>query len=119
VKKSFGGSDGSTWSKVQAKKMNFTIQYFDGCPHWKLADRRIQTVLRRLDRSDVRLEHQLIDSPEAAERVRFRGSPSILIDGRDPFANEDQPFGLSCRVYKTEDGPQGAPTEAQLQGLLE
>lgn len=99
--------------------MNITIQYFDGCPHWKLADRRVQTVLRRLDRSDVRLEHQLIDSPEAAERLRFRGSPTILIDGRDPFANKDQPFGLSCRVYETEDGPQGAPTEAQLQRLLE
>jgi len=99
--------------------MNITIQYFDGCPHWKLADQRVQAVVRRLDRSDVRLDHQLIDSPEAAERERFRGSPTILIDGRDPFASKDQLFGLSCRVYETEDGPQGAPTEAQLQRLLE
>jgi hypothetical protein len=99
--------------------MNITIQYFDGCPHWKLADQRVHKVLTRLDRHDVRLAHQLIDSPEAAELERFRGSPTILIDGRDPFASQDQPFGLSCRVYETEDGPQGAPTEAQLLKLLE
>ena len=99
--------------------MKVTIQYFDGCPHWKLADQRLQGVLRRLDRRDVRLDYQLIDSPEAADHARFRGSPTILIDGRDPFADESQPFGLSCRVYETENGPQGAPTEAQLQRLLE
>jgi hypothetical protein len=99
--------------------MKITIQYFDGCPHWKLADRRVKTVLRRLDRRDVKLGHQEVDSPEAAAHARFRGSPTILIDGRDPFASKDQPVGLSCRVYETEDGPQGAPTEAQLQRLLE
>ncbi len=99
--------------------MNITIQYFDGCPHWKLADQRVHNVLRHLDRRDVKLAHQLIDSPESAEREQFRGSPTILINGRDPFAGPEQPFGLSCRVYETEDGPQGAPTEAQLQRLLE
>src|SRR5437879_9344216 len=99
--------------------MNITIQYFDGCPHWKLADERVRMVLRRLDRSDVTLGHQLIDSPEDAESAQFGGSPTILINGRDPFASKDQAFGLSCRVYETEDGPQGAPTEAQLERLLE
>jgi hypothetical protein len=98
--------------------MKVTIQYFDGCPHWKLADERVRRVLRGLARGDVKLEYELIDSPEAADRARFRGSPTILIDGHDPFAREDQRFGLSCRVYETEAGAQGAPTEAQLEKLL-
>ena len=98
--------------------MKVTIQYFDGCPHWKLADERVRRVLRDLARSDVELEYQLIDSPQAAERAHFRGSPTILIDGHDPFAGEDQHYGLSCRVYETEAGAQGAPTEAQLERLL-
>ena len=98
--------------------MKITIQYFDGCPHWKLADQRVQNVLRTLARSDVNVEYQLIDSPRAANRARFRGSPTILIDGSDPFATKDHPFGLTCRVYQTEDGTQGAPTEAQLHRLL-
>jgi len=98
--------------------MRVTIQYFDGCPHWKLADERVRHVLRGLARGDVKLEYELIDSPEAADRARFRGSPTILIDGHDPFAGEDEEFGLSCRVFETEEGAQGAPTEAQLEKLL-
>jgi hypothetical protein len=54
-----------------------------------------------------------------AERVGFRGSPTILIDGRDPFATGAEPIGMSCRVFRTEDGAQGAPTEAQLREVLE
>jgi hypothetical protein len=48
--------------------MKITIQYFDGCPRWKLAVECVQSVLRGLARDDVSLEHQLIDSPEAAMR---------------------------------------------------
>ena len=98
--------------------MKITIQYFEGCPHWNVADRRVKNALRDSARQDVKLEYQLIDSPEAAERFRFRGSPSILIDGRDPFAVGDEAFGMSCRVYQTAEGTQGAPTEAQLRALL-
>ena len=98
--------------------MKVTIQYFDGCPHWRLADERVRAVLLALRRSDVKVEHQLIDSPSTAERVGFRGSPTILIDGLDPFATGTEPVGMSCRVYRTEQGPQGAPTVARLEELL-
>jgi len=95
-----------------------TIQYFEGCPHWKLAEERVRKALRDLSRENVTVEHQLIDSPGMAERVAFRGSPTILIDGRDPFATGAEPVGLTCRVFPTEEGPQGAPTEAQLRRLF-
>lgn len=93
-----------------------TLQYFDGCPHWKLADARLRNVLR--SRGDVELEYELIDSPEEAERVGFHGSPTILVDGRDPFATGEEPIGMSCRVFNTEDGAQGAPTERQIASAL-
>jgi hypothetical protein len=98
--------------------MTITIQYFTGCPHWKVADDRVRRVVRQLARTDVKVEYELIDSPEGADRAHFRGSPTILIDGHDPFAGQDQAFGLSCRVYETEEGAQGAPSEAQLQRQL-
>jgi hypothetical protein len=98
--------------------MKVTIQYFDGCPHWKLADQRVRKVLGSLSRADVVLEYQRIDSPETAERVGFHGSPTILIDGRDPFPSDGEPVGMTCRVFTTEDGTQGAPTETQLRRLL-
>jgi hypothetical protein len=98
--------------------MKVTIQYFDGCPHWKLADERVGEVLRHLSRSDMKLEYQLIDSPATAEHAAFHGSPTILIDGRDPFVTGAEPVGLACREYRTDEGPQGAPTVAELQRLL-
>jgi len=55
--------------------MKITIQYFDGCPHWKLADEHVLTVLRARGRKDVLVEHQLIDSPELAARVGFQVHP--------------------------------------------
>jgi len=98
--------------------MKVTIQYSEGCPHWKLADERVRKILRGLSPDDVMLEYQLIDSPETAERVRFHGSPTILIDGRDPFATGTEPVGMTCLVFRTEDGVQGAPTEAELHMLI-
>lgn len=98
--------------------MKITIQYFDGCPHWKLADERVRRVLEGASTDDVTLEYERIDSPERAEQVGFHGSPTILVDGRDPFVTGIEQVGMSCRVFRTEDGIQGAPTEAELRKLL-
>jgi len=75
-------------------------------------------VLRDLARSDVKVVQQLIESPEQAERVGFRGSPTILVDGRDPFATGGEAIGMTCRIYATDEGHQGAPTESQLLRLF-
>jgi hypothetical protein len=98
--------------------MKVTIQYFDGCPHWQLADERIRNVIEGMSTDDVSLEYQLIDSPEKADRVGFLGSPTILVDGRDPFATGTEQVGMTCRVFRTDQGVQGAPTESQLRGIL-
>jgi hypothetical protein len=92
-----------------------TLLYFDGCPNWQVADQR----LRRLaDEVAFTLERRQIDTPAEAEQAGFRGSPTVLVDGNDPFATGDEPSGLACRVYATEDGPQGAPTLEQLRAVL-
>ena len=59
-----------------------------------------------------------VDTPEEAERLTFRGSPSIQVDGIDPFADSAQLVGPSCRVYATPDGRAGAPTKVQLRAAL-
>ena len=47
-----------------------------------------------------------VTAEDEAERLRFRGSPTIRVDGTDvdPGAAEGQPFGLTCRVYRRADG---------------
>jgi hypothetical protein len=46
------------------------------------------------------------------------GSPSLLIEGRDPFATPAARTGLACRVYSTPDGLAGSPTVAQLKEVF-
>src|SRR5260370_7679576 len=98
--------------------MKITIQYFDGCPHWKLADERVRHVLGDFSSGDVALEYQFIDSPETADRLGFHGSPTILIDGWDPFITGVAQVGMSCRVFRPQAGIQGAPTESKLRKAL-
>jgi hypothetical protein len=98
--------------------MRITIQYFEGCPHWKLAEQRLRNVLRNLPPDDISLDYEVIDSLATAERLGFYGSPTILVDGLDPFATSAESIGLSCRVFMTEDGHADAPTEAQLHAAI-
>ncbi len=94
--------------------MNVTLQYFDGCPSWRLADERLREALREAGADGSAITYEKIETPEQAEEAGFRGSPTILVDGRDPFADEDAPVGLSCRIYQTDAGPAGAPSLSQL-----
>jgi hypothetical protein len=95
--------------------MHVTVLYFDGCPNWQTAYERLRGLA---DECELTIDRRLIDTPEEAERVEFRGSPTIMVDGRDPFASGDEPVGLSCRVYDTPNGPAGSPTIAQLRDVV-
>lgn len=98
--------------------MRAELLYFDGCPNWRLADQRLRDALTQAGRDDVRVEYRCVTTPEQAQESGFRGSPTVLVDGRDPFADPDAPVGLSCRVFRTEAGLAGAPTVEQLVRVL-
>ena len=97
--------------------MTVTLLYFDGCPHWEVADAHLRTALHRLGRSED-IARRKVDTLEEAQAVGFAGSPSILVDGRDPFADSDTPASMSCRIYRTPDGLAGSPTVDQLVEVL-
>jgi hypothetical protein len=93
------------------------LLFFDGCPHWAVAEERLIHAMRRVGRAEP-VHRVKIDSLEDAERAGFSGSPTILVDGRDPFADAHSPAGLACRVYVTEHGLAGSPTVEQLMEVL-
>lgn len=94
--------------------MDVELQYFDDCPNWRVADDHLRTLANEF--TDVTVTRHLVETPAEARRVGFRGSPTILLDGVDPFAVESDPVGgLSCRVYQTPDGQAGSPTLDQLR----
>jgi len=92
------------------------LLYFDDCPNWRVAAGRLEDVASR---RGLVVEYRIVSSADEAEAVGFRGSPTALVDGRDPFATGGEPFGLACRVYQTPDGPAGSPTVEQLEGVLD
>jgi hypothetical protein len=77
--------------------VDVTLLFFPDCPNWRLADERLREALARAGRDDVRVQHRQVTTAEHAEAAGFRGSPTVLIDGLDPFADPDAPAGLSCR----------------------
>jgi len=93
------------------------LLYFAGCPNWQDTEQRLREAI---DRVGLEVEVVRVDVPtaEEAERLSFRGSPTVLVDGRDPFADTDAPIGLSCRVFRTPEGLRGAPTVEQLVAAL-
>lgn len=98
--------------------MDVRLLYFDGCPHWTGAEERLRTALASIGRDDQAIEHVLVETPEDAERLGFIGSPTVLVDGRDPFARGDEQPALACRVYSTPEGLAGSPTIEQLVEVL-
>lgn len=96
--------------------MKLELLYFDDCPNWKMAAERLDAIAAR---RGLVVERRIVATAEEAQAARFRGSPTILIDGRDPFATGDEPFGLTCRLYVTPDGPAGSPTTEQLEAALD
>lgn len=97
--------------------MEIRLQYFDGCPNWQTTAERLQTILDEGRRASV--VHELIPDHAAAEARRFTGSPTVLIDGVDPFPDDSRPIGLSCRVYRTENGLKGSPSLEQLRKAID
>ncbi len=96
--------------------MQVTLLYFDDCPNWIETDQHLTQLQAEIP--DLEVARRLIETPEEAERHEFRGSPSILVDGVDPFADPGSPVGLSCRIYSTPSGLAGSPTLNQLRGVL-
>ncbi|GAA3681611.1 thioredoxin domain-containing protein [Tessaracoccus sp. Y36] len=96
--------------------MEIILQYFNGCPNWEVLDQRLAEVVN--DRSDVRVIRQLVETPEDAVRLGFHGSPTVLVDGIDPFADERTHVGLACRMFRTPAGIAGSPTVEQLREAI-
>lgn len=98
--------------------MEVALLCFDSCPNYRDAEAQVRGVLDELG-WDGSVSRIVVDSVELAEELGFRGSPTIHINGVDPFADPDAPVGLTCRIYPTEGGFRGTPPEDQLRAALQ
>lgn len=96
--------------------MELTVLAVPDCPHLGLLMDRLEQLRPGLGAEVVvRVVH---DAAEAAA-TGMHGSPTLLVDGSDPFAAPDAPTGFGCRVYRDDDGrTDGAPSVRQLRQAL-
>ena len=97
--------------------MDVRLVYFDECPNWRLAQQRLQAALEALGRHDVQVQLRLVTSPAEAPGAGLHGSPTILVNGTDPFPHEGGD-AWSCRLYRNDSGVEGAPSVSALVDAL-
>src|SRR5207249_4656775 len=84
------------------------------CPNHPPTVKRVRGMLSSESLlADVR--EVLVTSASHAEALRFMGSPTVRINGRDVEALAMEKTGLSCRIYG--DGS-GVPPEALLKQAI-
>ncbi|RLU90570.1 hypothetical protein CTZ27_21575 [Streptomyces griseocarneus] len=99
--------------------MEIEVLVVPDCPHRQLAEHRVRQALDAAGLSATGYTTRVIAEQAEAERSGFTGSPTILIDGRDPFAQPGAVPSLACRIYRTPDGPAGAPGVDELRRAIE
>lgn len=94
--------------------MDVELLMVPDCPNAGAAAVLLRRALNDVGLASVPIRTRVVSSVGEATQRGFAGSPTILIDGQDPFADPAQPVGLTCRVYVADGVRSGVP---DLRGL--
>jgi hypothetical protein len=84
--------------------MTVEFLFWEGCPSHPKALAELRATMSELGLDQAAISLREIRNEAKAEQARFVGSPTIRIDGVDIQQSENEPYGLSCRVYHRRDG---------------
>ncbi len=89
--------------------MEIELLYFDHCATWQTTLADLKQALSQVGREEqVRLVK--VESQQEAERLRFLGSPTVRVNGKDvELGIPSDGFGMECRLYWVEGRPTGSP----------
>jgi hypothetical protein len=94
--------------------MKIEILHVPDCPNLGLLDERLRQAI-----SPAEVAYRVVADVDTAAATGMTGSPTLLLDGTDPFARPDLNPSLSCRLYPHDDGHvEGAPSVAALRQAL-
>jgi hypothetical protein len=97
--------------------VDVTLLYFEGCPNWEETHARVRQALREAGAPE-RVTLRRVETDEQAHQLSFRGSPTVLVNGQDPFADPSAPAGMACRVFRTTTGFAASPSAEDLAAAL-
>ena len=95
--------------------MLLTVLSVPGCPNVEVLIDRVRAVLG--DHADD-LAVIVVGDDERAGAWGMTGSPTLLVDGVDPFAVAGVEASVSCRLYRGSGCVGGAPSIEDLRGAL-
>ncbi|MBZ9638306.1 hypothetical protein [Streptomyces sp. PSKA30] len=98
--------------------MDIEVLVVPDCPNQQLVEERLRQALDGAGLSGTAFTTRVIADQREAERSGFTGSPTILIDGRDPFAEPGASASVACRIYRTPGGLASAPEADQIRQAL-
>lgn len=97
--------------------MEIELLVVPDCPHEAPAADLISTAVADTG-VQATVTRTVITSLDQARRRGFVGSPTILLNGSDPFADPAAPAGMACRLYPTPEGLHGVPALQDLRQAL-
>lgn len=94
--------------------MQIDVLYFNECPNHFPTVERVNAILRE-EGCSAQVREVLVPSAEAAQQVKFLGSPTVRVNGIDiePIAQDRKDFGLMCRRYAG-----GAPSHELIRAAI-
>lgn len=95
------------------------LLWFGDCPHREAARRLLAEVLAEVAPGTPVHDLDATD-PTVAASLRFPGSPTIRIDGRDvdPDYVDSGDYAPRCRLYRTNEGLRGLPERRWIEDAL-
>ena len=94
--------------------MDVEVRFVEGCPNLPVIRQRLGVALDAVGRGDIDVRLRAVRTDAEAAELGFTGSPTIFINGADPFVHSHSLVGLSCRLYSTAEGVSGSPSVEQL-----
>lgn len=98
--------------------MRIDLLLVPNCPHAGQARATLTAAIAEAGISTQPIVTTVISDDEQAQLWGFTGSPTILLNGVDPFADPDAPIGIACRIYRTATGVSGIPDQNTLREAL-
>jgi hypothetical protein len=103
---------------LTAMRPRIELLWWEGCPSTERTLADLRAALTDLGLDPGAIEMREMATEQQAVEERFPGSPTIRIEGVDPFPADDMP-GLTCRIYRRADGrPSPTPDPARLREAL-
>lgn len=98
--------------------MEITVLTVPDCPNAPVLEERLAQAMAEVG-SRALVVYRTIEDNEQATAWGMHGSPTVLLDGVDPFAYPGVATSMSCRIYLNDEGrAEGAPSVAALCNAL-